>query len=216
MRLLATSVEFRSGPVMLATAACVATIAHSTVGGTWHPVFGVLIGMLWVLASAAFFYELFLRRRLAHKRHPKLLEEVIASGSPEAAAKASSDLGVLLVGRGDVDGARAAFERAIDSGFTDVIAMAAFNLGLLEHSSGNLKAAIPAYRRAIDSGHPEFRPMSANNLGQIFQLLGRCEQARAAYKIAASSEDKKQVKFASRALAKLGADGPAQPGHRPP
>ena len=212
MQPVAIDVESRSWPISVATAACVATIAHATVGSTWHPVVGALIGVLWIGSAAAFYYEYFLRRRLAYRKLRKRLEEVIASGSREEAAHASVDLGVLLVLRGAADPARAAFERAIHSGSAAVVPAAAFNLGLLHSQSGDLEAAIPAYRRAIRSGHPRFGPMSANNMGQALQLLGRREQARAAFQIAASSGDREQVEFANWALAALDSDGPAQPG----
>jgi tetratricopeptide (TPR) repeat protein len=209
---MGTSIPVATVPVLLSTAAGAATIARATVGGTWHPIVGVLIAILWVAAATALFYDAFLRRRRAFRRNLTILEELIASGSPEAAAKASSNLGVLLAQGGDANGARAAFERAIDSGLADVTAMAAFNLGLLHHSSGDLQAAIPAYQRAIGTGHPDFQPMSANNLGQIFQLLGRHEQARAAYRIAAGSADRKQADFANRALTKLNSEGHGSSG----
>ena len=59
------------------------------------------------------------------------------------------NLGVVLHQRGDVEGARAAYERAEQRGDPD----AAFNLGVLLYDAGDLDGAEAAWRRSAGRGH---------------------------------------------------------------
>ena len=65
-----------------------------------------------------------------------LLLSVIESGDPEQAPRAMVNLGVLLEEQGDVEGARAAYQRAIDSGHPDEAPTAMVNLGVLLERAG--------------------------------------------------------------------------------
>src|SRR5919197_661610 len=51
--------------------------------------------------------------------------------------KEAFNLGVLLAGQGDAEGARAAYQRAIDSGHVDTAPMAAVHLGVLLAAQGD-------------------------------------------------------------------------------
>ena len=106
---------------------------------------------------------------------------------PDAAPKAEYNLGILLKEQGDIEGARAAYQRAIDSGHLDAAPMAAFNLGVLLKEQGDIEGARAAYQRAIDSGHPDAAPMAAFNLGILLEEQGDIEGARAAYQRAIDS-----------------------------
>jgi hypothetical protein len=56
-----------------------------------------------------------------------------------------------LAGRGDVQGARAAYQRLIDAGHADAAPMAAFKLGLLLEQHADTEGARHAYRLAVFS-----------------------------------------------------------------
>ena len=73
----------------------------------------------------------------AHHRqlpvHSKALTlSVIASHDPGAAPRATRNLGVLLEKQGDVEGARAVYQRVVDSGHPDQPSKAMANLRVLE------------------------------------------------------------------------------------
>ena len=74
------------------------------------------------------------------------------------------NLGVLLYQRGDLAGAREAFERAERRGDPD----AAFNLGVLLYETGDLESAEAAWRRSASRGHPR----AADNLRFLQQRRG--------------------------------------------
>ena len=65
------------------------------------------------------------------------------------------NLGVLLAEQGDVEGARAAYQRAIDSGHPEQAPAAMVSLGVLLNEQGDVEGARAAFQRAIDSGHPD-------------------------------------------------------------
>jgi len=71
---------------------------------------------------------------------------------------------MLLQEQGDVEGAKAAYQRVIDSGHTDQAPKAGLNLGSLLWQQGDLEGAKAAYQLAIDSGHPEVAPRAAYSL----------------------------------------------------
>ena len=86
---------------------------------------------------------------------------------PAAAGKEATDafnLGVILYQRGDLAGAREAFERAERRGDPD----AAFNLGVLLYETGDLESAEAAWRRSASRGHPR----AADNLRFLEQRRG--------------------------------------------
>jgi TPR repeat protein len=76
--------------------------------------------------------------------------------------RAMMDLGDLLRGQDDPDGARAAYQQAIDSGNTHAL----IDLGhLLRGALGDPEGARDAYQRAADSGDPDVAPEALVDLG---------------------------------------------------
>jgi tetratricopeptide (TPR) repeat protein len=90
-------------------------------------------------------------------------EQAIASGDPDAAPRASIDLGVLLAVQGDVDGARMAFARAASSGHREA-PWAVIGLGLLLEALGDRAYARDAYRFVVESGHAQAAPVADRHL----------------------------------------------------
>jgi tetratricopeptide (TPR) repeat protein len=68
---------------------------------------------------------------------------------------ATLHVGRLLAEQGDVDGARAAFERAIDSAHPEVAPKAAAWLGNLLATQGDFDGMRAALERAVGAGHAE-------------------------------------------------------------
>jgi len=101
--------------------------------------------------------------------------------------EAAFGLGVLLGEQGDVEGAKAAYQRAIDSGHTAQTPLAALGLGGLLKEQGDVEGAKVAYQRAIDSGHADAAPMAALVLGLLLGEQGDVEGAKAAYQRAIDS-----------------------------
>jgi tetratricopeptide (TPR) repeat protein len=76
--------------------------------------------------------------------------------------QAMTDLGDLLLGQHDLDGAQAAYQQAIDCGN----AHALIDLGhLLRGALGDAEGARDAYQRAADSGDPDVAPEALVDLG---------------------------------------------------
>lgn len=67
--------------------------------------------------------------------------EAASSGHADQAPAAARNLGVLLEGQGDVEGAKAAYQRAIDSGHADQARRAAVNLEVLQNEQGYVDGA---------------------------------------------------------------------------
>jgi tetratricopeptide (TPR) repeat protein len=100
---------------------------------------------------------------------------------PRTAALAAFNLGVGLQEDSDLDGARAAWERAIQSGYEDLVGKGLFNLGLLGEEQGDLNCACSTYRRAIESGHDEAVAKASINLGRLLKEQGDVDGAKAAW-----------------------------------
>jgi tetratricopeptide (TPR) repeat protein len=177
-----------------------ATIANQLVYGRWQGISGIVIGIGWMALGGALAVGL-VRQRPGRVRRAR--QHVLATGDPQAAARASLDLGAVLAAKDDVDGARVAWQRALDTGPPDIVAKAAFNLGLLHHTHGEPADAIAAYRQAVDSGHPDLRPKAANNMAQVLQQIGDLAGARAAYQLAIDSGHREQARIATQALAQM-------------
>jgi tetratricopeptide (TPR) repeat protein len=77
------------------------------------------------------------------------------------------NLGKLLREQGDMDGAKAAYEKAIASRDTNVAPIALAELAFLLEKEGDTDGAKAAYRRAIASGHTDAAPFAARNLGVL-------------------------------------------------
>ena len=112
---------------------------------------------------------------------------IAASDDPEAAPVAAVELGVLLAGGGDLDGAADAFRRAVASGHPEIAPRAAGNLGLVLLDLDDVAGARAAFERAVASGHERQAPKAAVNLGRLREAEGDLAGARAAYRIAIDS-----------------------------
>ena len=113
--------------------------------------------------------------------------EPLASGQTDQAPMASKNLALVLKLTGDLDGARAAYQRAIDSRDPEATPAALHGLGVLLEEQGDVAGAKAAYQRAIDSGHPDRAPMAAVNLGLLLAGQGEVAGAKAAYQQAIDS-----------------------------
>jgi tetratricopeptide (TPR) repeat protein len=113
--------------------------------------------------------------------------EAAHSGHAYAAPMAARNLGVLLAGQGDTDGAKSAYQQAIDSGHPVAAPMAIVNLGNLLARQGDADGAKSAYQQAIDSGHAVAAPMAARNLGLVLAGQGDADGAKSAYRRAIDS-----------------------------
>jgi tetratricopeptide (TPR) repeat protein len=110
-----------------------------------------------------------------------------AAAGNTAEATATLERGNTLLDLGQLDGARAAYERAIASGHPDVAPTAAANLGVLLARQGDVAGARAAYQQAIDSGHSDAGPIATCNLGQLLEAAGELESARVAFEQAMDS-----------------------------
>ena len=81
---------------------------------------------------------------------------------------AAFNLGGLLAGKGDMQGAKDAYQKAIDSGTrrcsSDGRGSAS---GRCWQRKGDVQGAKDAYQKAIDSGHADAAPMAADNLAAL-------------------------------------------------
>jgi tetratricopeptide (TPR) repeat protein len=107
---------------------------------------------------------------------------------PSRARKSNvNDLGIQLAKKGNIAGARAAFQRAIDSGDPESAPMAAVHLGSLLAEQNDVVGAWSAYQVAIDSGHRESTAKAGVNLGVLLAEQNDVAGARAAYQVAIDS-----------------------------
>lgn len=105
----------------------------------------------------------------------------------DAIPMAAFNLGVLLEGEGDVDGARIAYQTVIDSGPSPQASRAAFLLGSLLASQGDIDGAQAAFQTAIDSGHTDAASAAALRLSELLAHQGDFKAADAAYQAAIDS-----------------------------
>ena len=106
-------------------------------------------------------------------------------------------LGALLSGAGDVEGARAAYQRAVDTSDSELAPYAALNLGSMLAEHGDVEGARAAYQRAIDSGGPELSPLASLNLGILLARHSDIEGARAALEVAIHSDQRQASQWGS-------------------
>jgi tetratricopeptide (TPR) repeat protein len=105
-----------------------------------------------------------------------LLLSVIESGHPELAPLAMFNLGILLEEQGEIEGARAAYQRAIDTGHPDYAPQAMLALGLLLKEQGDAEGARVAYQR-VDSDHPHSALEALVSLGIRLEERGDFDAA---------------------------------------
>lgn len=95
-----------------------------------------------------------------------------------------------LGGRGDLGGAKAAYQGVMDSGSGDWGPRAATALGDLLRAQGDLESARAAYQRAINSGHPDEAPKAWFVLAELFMEVDDFDGARASLQHAMNSAHK--------------------------
>ena len=113
--------------------------------------------------------------------------EPLATGNTGAAPLACVNLALVLKNTGDLEGARAAYQRAIDSHDPFAAPGAWHGLGVLLEEQGDADGARAAYQTAIDSGHQEHAPRAAHSLGILLKEQADADGARAAYQTAIDS-----------------------------
>jgi tetratricopeptide (TPR) repeat protein len=145
--------------------------------------------------------------RLAAESRPAEAESAyrmaIDSGDRAAAAHAQYRLGVLLSGRGNVNGAYGALQAASDSGDAEWAPTAASSLGMLLQQHGDVAGAKRAHERAVASGNIKAAAHSAYRLGWIFQEEGDVAAMRRAFERAMDLGDSDWSPLAAFALGKL-------------
>ncbi len=105
-------------------------------------------------------------------------EELAARRADERGeAGGAYNLGVLLLQRGDLEGAEAAWRRADERGE----AAGAYNLGVLLEQRGDLEGAEAAWRRIEGCGDATGEAAAAYNLGVLLEQRGDLEGAEAAW-----------------------------------
>jgi tetratricopeptide (TPR) repeat protein len=116
---------------------------------------------------------------------------------------AAFHLGEWLEKQGDVEGAKAAFQRAIDSGNTNTVTVAAFHLAGLLKEQGDVERAKAAYQRAIDRIHAGQDTLAAFSLGILLKEQGDVKGAKAVYQQVIDSGDTYAVVVAALNLGML-------------
>jgi tetratricopeptide (TPR) repeat protein len=118
--------------------------------------------------------------------------------------RAMRDLGDLLRGQDDLDGARAAYQRAADSGDPDVAPEALVDLGhLLMIFQRDYGGASAYFRQAISSAHPEWSAARLVSLALALVKHGDTAGAKDAYQHAIESGDNDTAARASVFLGEL-------------
>jgi tetratricopeptide (TPR) repeat protein len=118
------------------------------------------------------------------------LRGIVAQGRPRAAGLAAFNLGVILEERGDVAGAREAYESALEAPVAQVAASAALNLGNLYARHGQpfqLYWAQALLQRAMTAEDTELVGMAAVGLGWVLAKLDQRDAALAAWRQAIDS-----------------------------
>jgi serine/threonine-protein kinase len=124
----------------------------------------------------------------------RLLERAVAIGErlqprPAEAGRWQNNLGLVLLDAGEVDGARAAFERSLawieaaDGPRSPLLALPLDNLGNALRQLGRQAEALPRLVRALElveaswgASHPQYGT-ALNSLGDLLSDLGRNEEA---------------------------------------
>jgi tetratricopeptide (TPR) repeat protein len=151
------------------------------------------VGELWSIGYTA--SVIYRRIDLAMEAFRKMIS------SPDAEPLVLFNLGLLLEGQGDVEGANNAYQRAIDSEDAEAAPRATNNLGLLKQRQGDLEGAKNLYQKAIDSGNSEAAARAVGNLGLLLADHGDVQGAKDVYQKAIDSGTTDQ---AARATLNLG------------
>jgi len=108
------------------------------------------------------------------------LDEAARTGSLEAIARATCDLGVALSDAGDTQGARAAWEWVVNSGDLDQAPRALRNLAMGVRQSGDRNGSRELLQRAIAMNHPVWSREAALDLAYMDERDGDGVSAAAA------------------------------------
>ena len=121
--------------------------------------------------------------------------------------RAAVDLGCRLRDKGDLTGARRAFQRAIDSGDHNGGPSGNWWLATMLRLQDDRDAARVHYQRAIDSRHEAWAPRAASDLADMMAEQGHGAVACSYYQIAISYGDPTDpgAIYARRAREKLDA-----------
>ena len=112
----------------------------------------------------------------------RLLQSVIDGGDPNVGPMAADKLGtLLLIQAEDIEGARAAYQRAIDSGHPDWSVVARFNLHELLDGIEDTAGAEDQLRAVIDGPNRAYAAKAWDLLGDLLAESGDVAQARVAY-----------------------------------
>ncbi|MFO7993403.1 MAG: tetratricopeptide repeat protein [Marinobacter sp.] len=128
-----------------------------------------------------------------------------AAMAEEQAGTPDFESGVAAFGEGDLDAARAHFERARDAGLSSPSLL--YNLGVVYFRLGQHDSSEAVFRELLDSPHA---PLARYNLGLVTKARGQDEAARQWFELAAGPDSPEEV----RALARRQLDqtGPGQFG----
>jgi tetratricopeptide (TPR) repeat protein len=158
---------------------------------------------------------------------------------PEASPIAAFQLGVLLAGKGDLDGARDAYLHAVSFGTAQItnaaarhneaphpdvnvnspgrdkaITSAALELGILLAQDGDADGARAAYHQAVEFGHTSTAPSPMVRLALAMTRHADMETAQAAFQSALDSGHPPAVAVASFGLGNMLAEqGDSQAAH---
>jgi len=122
------------------------------------------------------------------------LMEAVAAGHSRRVSKSAYELGLLLASRGDVDGAKEAFQRPLEKADTTSsisrlgdqplrrqAAKCTYNSALLSVGQGDVEGAIRAFEDAAGSFHPHFAPLALVNLSLLLAGQRDLSSAKAFY-----------------------------------
>ncbi len=122
------------------------------------------------------------------------------SNRDDEAASRLLNRGVASQQQGDLDAARAAFQRAIDTGNPNITPLALVLLGIASQQQGDPAAARAAFQRAVDTGSRDFAPPALLSLGILLDQQGDIDAARAAFQQAIKTGDSEVSDVASELL----------------
>ncbi len=125
-------------------------------------------------------------------------------GVDSAAARKILDRAIQMEERGDLQGARSAYQQAAALGSgTQIAARAELLVGNVHILLGEPQAGFQALRRAYQSGDPDIAPKATYALGMFYEHSGDMTGARLAYEAALESGDSMVAPLAAAKLRAL-------------
>ena len=116
-----------------------------------------------------------------------MFRQVLESGSPEAAASAAYNLGLLCEKRGERAQARTYYAWVLEHGDATLRAFAGLNYGVQLMAEGRFRESVPLFERVIDSGDAEAAPRAAHSLGIVLIRESKFAEAMVALQKAVDS-----------------------------